>query len=98
MEAEKVRPVEMASDVQRQTLLAYALKVDTGEDDHLGTEGWARHILSVRTDHAASTVEDKFAVVAGEAGGDFEIPRQIAAAHNAPRRDHETSPFKSVMP
>src|SRR5262245_13037670 len=88
----------MPRNVERQALLADALEVDPGQDDHLGVEGGTRNILSVRTDHAASAVEDEFAVVAREAARNFKIAGQIAAAHYAPRRDHEAAPFKSVMP
>src|SRR5262245_44593124 len=88
----------MARDVERQTLLADAFEIDPGQDDHFGAEGGACHIMSVRADYATAPVEDEFAVVVGEASRDFQFARQIAAAHNSSRRDHEAPPFKSVMP
>src|SRR5262245_64504640 len=88
----------MARDIERHALLTDAFEVDPGEDDHFGTEGGASHIMSVRADHATPSVEDEFIVIAGEAARDFEIARQIAAAHYASRRDHEASAFESVMP
>jgi hypothetical protein len=54
--------------------------------------------MSVRADHATAPVEDEFVVIVGEAACDFEFARQVAAAHDASRRDHEAPPFKSVMP
>src|SRR5262249_24105375 len=74
------------------------LEIDPGEDDHLGVEGGSRHILSIRTDHTASAVEDEFALLACETARNFKIAGQVAAAHNGARRDHETAPFKSVKP
>src|SRR5262245_17842382 len=88
----------MACDIQRQTLLANAFKVDPGKDNHFGTEGGTCHILAVRADHATSAVEDEFVVIAGEAARDFKPPRQVASAHNSSRRNYEASPLKSVMP
>src|SRR5262245_45283390 len=91
-EIEEVGAIEMSSNIDRQVLLADALEVDPGEDDHLGVEGGTRHILPVRTDHTASAVEDEFAVVASEAARNFKIAGQVAAAHNGTGRDYEAAP------
>src|SRR5262249_59567778 len=84
--------------MEGQALLGDALEVVPGGDDQLGVEGGTRHVLSVRTDHTASAVEDEFTVVAGEAARNFKVAGQVAAAHYAPGRDHEAAPFKRVMP